>query len=67
LYIDVHEMDIEFCGNDYGLSNNDWLMTVKHWCTDERVAWIRHADHVVTSICKSWHELLRQATVARSV
>jgi hypothetical protein len=28
---------------------------------------IRHADHVAPSIRKSWHQLRRQAEVARSV
>jgi hypothetical protein len=28
---------------------------------------IRHADHVVPSIRKSWHQLRQQAAVARSV
>jgi hypothetical protein len=28
---------------------------------------IRHADHVASSIPKSWHKLRRQAVVVRSV
>jgi hypothetical protein len=28
---------------------------------------IRHAEHVASSILKSWHELRREAAVSRSV
>jgi hypothetical protein len=35
--------------------------------TDNTAVGILHADHVALSIRKNWHQLLRQAAVARSV
>jgi hypothetical protein len=34
--------------------------------TENTAVWIRHANHVAPSICKSWQLLRRQAAVARS-
>jgi hypothetical protein len=35
--------------------------------TENTAVWIRHADHMASSIHKSWQSLRRQAAIARSL
>jgi hypothetical protein len=55
------------CLVKWSLIQDGFINITKVYKTEIMVVGIRHADHATPSIRKSWHELSRQAVVARSI